>query len=128
MFTVPYLLLCWSSFKILDNFPEATKTIYFTNAPWFMKFALGLIKPLLPAATRKKLSVQTIMWLDKRKKRISEIIQKLKQREYSSLAESRIEQLNLSLASINQKLFLEFKWHDKFMEEVYSQLPYFDYE
>ena len=77
---------------------------------------------------RKKLSVQTIMWLDKRKKRISEIIQKLKQREYSSLAESRIEQLNLSLASINQKLFLEFKWHDKFMEEVYSHLPYFDYE
>ena len=77
---------------------------------------------------RKKLSVQTIMWLDKRKKRISEIIQKLKQREYSSIAESRIEQLNLSLVSINQKLFLEFKWHDKFMEEVYSHLPYFNYE
>jgi len=77
---------------------------------------------------RKKLSVQTIMWLDKRNKRISEIIQKLKQRGYSSIAESRIEQLNLSLVSINQKLFLEFKWHDTFMEEVYSHLPYFDYE
>ena len=77
---------------------------------------------------RKKLSIQSVTWLDNRRKRILAIIKKLKRRGYSTIAESRIEQLKLSILSINHKLLLEFKWHDKLMEEAYNHLPYFDYE
>ena len=68
----PYMAYILGTFKILDNFPEATKTIYFTNAPWFMKFGLALLKPLLPAATRKKLSVHRTekSWLKAMQKQI----------------------------------------------------------
>ena len=77
---------------------------------------------------RKKLSIQTVAWLDNRRKKISALIISLEKRNYSPVVESRIEKLNLSLISIKQKLLLEFKWHDKLMEEAYNHLPYFDYD
>ena len=51
----PFMQYMLAGFRTLDNFPEATKTIYFVNAPWWMALAISIISNFLPAATRRKL-------------------------------------------------------------------------
>ena len=112
----------------MQNHKNQEKQLHFNFTSDFVNNNKSPQEKFRDLGRRKKLSIQTVTWLDSRRKRISALIGSLKKRNYSPIIESRIEQLNLSLISIKQKLLLEFKWHDKLMEETYNHLPYFDYE
>ena len=51
----PFMQYMLAGFRILDNFPEATKTIYLVNAPWFIKLIISILGNFLPPTTRDKL-------------------------------------------------------------------------
>jgi hypothetical protein len=51
----PFMQYILAGFQALDNFPEATKTIYFVNAPWWMSAGITIISNFLPPRTRGKL-------------------------------------------------------------------------